>query len=169
MKNTEFSSPQARSEGLLRRDVMDGMVVYDEQRHRAHSLNRTAALVWRHCDGKTSVSEMAGLLPQTLNLPADEEIVWLALDHLKKAHLLQTPHIQPTNGGAVSRRSVIRRLGLAGGMVAVLPLVTSITASATPAHGSAVHGNNGLGNGVDPQPPGNPKPNDLNPNGGPHG
>ena len=29
------------------------------------------------------------------------------------------------------------------------------------------HGNNGVGNGYDPQPPGNPRPNDTGPNMGP--
>jgi len=145
------------------------MVVYDEKRHRAHSLNPTATLIWSHCDGETSVPEMAALLPQKLNLPADEEIVWLALDHLEKAHLLAGPLARSQNREAVSRRAMMRKLGLAAGMPAVLPLVTSLTASAAPKNGSKEKGNNGLGNGVDPQPPGNPKPNDLDPGKGPHG
>jgi hypothetical protein len=171
LEHLEFGSPQARSDGLLRREVRDGVVVYDEQRHRAHSLNPTAALIWSHCDGKTSVPEMAALLPQKLNLPADEEIVWLALDHLEKAHLLAGPLGRTQSREAVSRRAMIRKLGIAAGMTAVLPLVTSISASAKKSYGSAdkVKGNNGLGNGVDPQPPGNPKPNDLDPDKGPHG
>jgi len=138
------------------------MVVYDEERHRAHSLNPTATLIWSHCDGKTSVSDMAALLPQKLNLPADEELVWLALDHLEKAHLLAGPPARTQSCEAVSRRAMMRKLGLAAGMTAVLPLVTSISASAGKKYGSAdkVKGNNGVGNGVDPQPPGNPPIND---------
>ena len=48
--------PAARTSGLVVRELAEETLVYDEERHRAHCLNRTAALVWRHCDGKTPVS-----------------------------------------------------------------------------------------------------------------
>jgi len=43
--------PQARSEDLVIQDIGDEVLVYDLTRHKAHCLNRTAALVWRKCDG----------------------------------------------------------------------------------------------------------------------
>jgi hypothetical protein len=127
METMGHGPPQARNEGLVRRELPDGMMVYDEKRGQAHSLNQTAALVWRHCDGKTSVPEMAALLLQ-LCLPADEELVWLALDRLEKANLLQGELARPADTARTSRRAVIRKLGLAGGLVALLPLVDSLVA-----------------------------------------
>jgi hypothetical protein len=128
MESMGLSPPQARDEGLLTRELPDGMMVYDKSRQQAHSLNRTAALVWRHCDGKTAVPEIAARLHQELSLPADEELVWLALDRLEKAHLLQTGLVRPTDMPRTTRRAVIRKLGLAGGLVAFLPLVDSLVA-----------------------------------------
>jgi hypothetical protein len=123
-----LSRPQARNEGLLTRELPDGMMVYDKSRQQAHSLNQTAALVWRHCDGKTSVPELAALLHQELRMPADEELVWLALDRLEKAHLLREEFARPQDATRATRRAVIRKLGLAGGLAALLPLVDSLVA-----------------------------------------
>jgi len=106
----------------------DGLLVYDQDRHEAHSLNQTAALVWRHCDGTMGVPEMAALLQREMNLPAEEAVVWLALDRLEKAHLLQNCLTRPADSAGISRRAIIRKIGLAGGLVALLPLVESLTA-----------------------------------------
>ncbi len=54
--------PQARQDKLLVQEVGDELVVYDQKRHVAHSLNRTAALVWQNCDGQRTVADLAALL-----------------------------------------------------------------------------------------------------------
>jgi hypothetical protein len=120
--------PQAQNRRLTMRDLDDELVVYDGERHQAHRLNRTAALVWQHCDGRTTLAEMATRLHQELDLPADESLVWLALDRLEKAHLLQGPLTRPETAGTVTRRHAIQRLARAGGLVVLLPVVTSIVA-----------------------------------------
>src|SRR4051812_27187471 len=81
-------APKARADGLVVQELMDEILVYDLVRHRSHCLNRTAALVWRHCDGSSSVPEMARRLHQELGAPVGEEAVWLALNRLSRAHLL---------------------------------------------------------------------------------
>jgi hypothetical protein len=53
----------------------------------------------------------------------------------------------------VNRRDFIKRAGY------TVPVILSL--NAIPAFAMAGSGNNGLGNGVDPQPPGNPPINDL--------
>ena len=128
--------PLARKEKLLCREVPDGLMVYDLDRREAHSLNQAAALVWRQCDGNTTVSEIAEQLHTELNLPHDDTLVWLALGRLEKAHLLGEPLAEagPTR---TSRRAVIRKLGLAGGLAALLPLVDSLTAPPAMAADSA--------------------------------
>jgi hypothetical protein len=124
-------APHARTDGLVVQELPEETVVYDLQRHNAHCLNPTAALVWKHCDGKTSVKEIAALLPRELDLPPDEEIVRLAVERLERAHLLQEPALEPESV-RVSRRELARRVGLVGGLAAMLPVVTSIVAP-TPA------------------------------------
>src|SRR5262245_19716845 len=106
--------PRARSERLIVEELEDELLVYDLDRHRAHSLNPSAALVWRHCDGRASVAEVATLLEQQLGLPRDEEVVWLALRRLQSAHLLHD-RLAEESGAQPSRRTLVRRLGLVSG------------------------------------------------------
>jgi hypothetical protein len=111
---------------------MGELVVYDQKRHRVHILNRTSALVWRHCDGQTTVADMATLLHSELNLPADEEVVWLALRKLERAHLLRERLMRPAGAAGITRLEAIRKLRVAGIAAVLLPVVTSIVAP-TPA------------------------------------
>jgi hypothetical protein len=102
------------------------VLVYDLERHKAHCLNRTAALVWKYCDGQTAVTEMGHLLEREVHAPVPEAVVWLALQQLGKARLLAEQIHAPQGGDKVSRREVMRRLGW--GAAVALPLVTSIVA-----------------------------------------
>jgi hypothetical protein len=103
-------------------------MVYDSARHQAHSLNLAAALIWQRCDGKTSVPELARLLHTELSLPVDEELVWLALSRLERAQLLEGRLARPPEAAVTSRRTVLRKLGLSGGLALLLPVVTSLAA-----------------------------------------
>jgi hypothetical protein len=111
--------PNAREKGLVVQDLPDETLVYDLERHKAHCLNRTAAAVWRLCDGKRDEAALARLLEKELGTAADEDIVRLALRDLNRARLLREPFAadQP-----LSRRRLIRRLGES----IALPLVVSI-------------------------------------------
>jgi hypothetical protein len=122
----EQTKPLARSEGLVIQDLPDEVLVYDLERDKAHCLNQTAAIVWKHCDGKTSVSALAQILAKESGLPVDDEVVWLALEQLNKARLL--PEALPISGEKrrISRRDVMKKVGLV--TVVALPLVTSILA-----------------------------------------
>ena len=83
--------PHARDEGLVAEELPDEMLVYDLDTHKAHCLNQTAAMVWKHCDGQTPVRDIALILRDKMNTPVDDEIVWFSLDQLSKAHLLREP------------------------------------------------------------------------------
>ncbi|HWO01133.1 MAG TPA: PqqD family peptide modification chaperone [Blastocatellia bacterium] len=126
MKTREQSAPRARKEGLVVQDMPDELLVYDLDRHKAHCLNQTAALVWKRCDGKTSVKQMVRLLEKDTECPVDEAVVWLAFDQLSKANLLQGQTSKWPGASGISRREVIRRVGLAAAVS--LPIVTSIVA-----------------------------------------
>lgn len=116
-------NPHARKESLLVEELSDETLVYDLDRHKAHCLNPTAAFVWQHCDGQTSVGELAGLLQDELGIPANEEVVWLALDRLEKVHLLQERGQHGTETPRYSRRQLVTRLGQIG---IALPMIVSI-------------------------------------------
>ena len=119
--------PRARQDGLLVEELQDETLVYDLKRDEAHCLNRTAALVWRHCDGQTSVAEVAALLDEQLAIPVDEAVVWMALDRLGRVHLLSEPMTLPADRAQYSRRKMLRALGRVAG-ISLLPVVASIVA-----------------------------------------
>ncbi len=115
--------PHGRKEGLIVEDLSDETLVYDREQHKAHCLNQTAAFVWRRCDGQTSVSELARLVEDELGIPTTDDVVWLALDRLDRAHLLQKRGQQGTETRRYSRRELVKRLAHVG--IAV-PMVASI-------------------------------------------
>ena len=132
--------PKVRTEKLIVQGFKDELLVYDKKRHKAHCLNRTAALVWKHCDGRTSVPEISNRLGREIEGRAvvDERLVWYALKQFQRDHLLEEKleipeAILASVGGGVSRRQIIRVLGLSA--FVVLPLVTSM---ASPNAGDAV-------------------------------
>jgi Coenzyme PQQ synthesis protein D (PqqD) len=125
MKNKEEQRvPEARTEGLVVQHLADEVLVYDQRRYKAHCLNRTAALVWGRCDGEATVAEVVRLLEQECGAGVGEEAVWLALEQLGKARLLKE-RVRKAGGG-LSRREVMRRMGVAAAVG--LPMVTSILA-----------------------------------------
>ncbi len=115
-----------RQHGLIVDDLPDEVLVYDRESQTAHCLNRTAALVWRCCDGNTSAPEIARRLKAELEAPFDEELVWLALSQLEKLNLLEPSVSVPSQFSRLSRRQLIRNFGF-GAAIAV-PVVTSILA-----------------------------------------
>ena len=121
----ENYAPRARQEDLVTEGLDDETLVYDMRSHKAHCLNRTAALVWGRCDGRATVAEMAAALEKELGVGVRAEVVWVALEQLEKAQLLvgDLPKVMAKRG--LSRRDVIRRVGV--GAIA-LPLVASILA-----------------------------------------
>jgi len=123
---SERRVPQARIEGLVIRELPEEVLVYDLDRDKAHCLNQTAALVWKHCDGQTAVAELVCILEQELHTPVPAEVVWLALQQLGQVHLLTERVEGPGGVVRLSRREMMRRWGWAA--VVTLPLVTSIVA-----------------------------------------
>lgn len=119
---------RARKNGLIVKEIDGELVMYDEVNDKAHQLNQTASVVWKHCDGESTVSQIARKLGAETDLAADDEIVQLAIAELRDAGLLEAG----APSFAISRRSLIRRLGLAAGTALLLPAVTSIVAP-TPA------------------------------------
>ncbi len=138
MKTTRALMPRARLDELVVEELQGETLVYDLKRHKARCLNRTAALVWRHCDGQTSVAEVAALLEEQFATPIDEAVVWMALDRLGRAHLLTEPVTLPADRAQYSRRQMLRTLRRAAGISLLLPVIESIVAPLAAAQGSCV-------------------------------
>ncbi len=120
--------PLARTDQLVVQELPDEVLVYDLERHKAHCLNKTSGMIWKRCDGRTTVAEMTRRLGRELAAPVDEDVVWLALAQLRKFHLLKEG-----SGGLgllkVSRRDLVRKYLPAA---LAVPLILSVPAP-TPA------------------------------------
>jgi hypothetical protein len=123
------SLPLARNDGLLVEEVEDELLVYDQDHDSAHRLNRTAAIVWRHCDGKHDIPDLVAVLSTELGADlADEDLVRIALDNLAERGLVDGAPQRPAEETRVSRRRFIRRVGTVGVAALALPVVTSLAA-----------------------------------------
>lgn len=109
--------PKARKEELVLQEVEGELLVYDLRSNQAHCLNETAALVFRRCDGQSTVAEVSAQL-RARDAALDEEALTLALSELARAGLLEEPV-------GLSRREFTRRAGLAA---ALLPAVVTMLA-----------------------------------------
>lgn len=122
----------ARHEGLVVQEMPDEVLVYDLNTNKAHCLNKSAAAVWKNCDGANSISDIAAILKNEFKTPVTEDFVWLAIDQLGKDELLEKQLTSPVNG--LSRREAIRRVGLAS--LIALPVVASLMAPTAAQAGS---------------------------------
>ena len=117
--------PRARKSGLVVKGLNDEVLVYDLEKDKAHSLNSSAAFIWKKCNGRRSVTEVAQALSREFKVPADEQTVWLALDQLSKFNLLEAKVKRPAGVPNISRRQMMR-IGAAAAFA--LPVIVSIVA-----------------------------------------
>ncbi|MBV9926162.1 MAG: PqqD family protein [Acidobacteria bacterium] len=129
-ERTVPARPRARAEGVVVRELPEEVLVYDLDTHKAVCLNSTAAMVWRLCDGRRTASEIRRSLEKASGGRVPEELVWLALEQLGRDNLLDTRVPRPDELAGLSRRELIKRVGLAAAVA--LPAVASIVAP-TPA------------------------------------
>jgi hypothetical protein len=116
--------PIARKNGLVIQEVPNEVLVYDLDTDKAHCLNKTAAAVWRSCDGKNSVSDITRLVEAELGQGLNDDLVWLAIDQLSENALLEAG-IERKFAGQ-SRREVLKKIGFAS--VVAVPVIASLVA-----------------------------------------
>lgn len=119
-------APKARKENLVVQELDGEVLIYDLDKNKAFCLNETSTLVWQLCDGNKSVSEISETISRKFDLPANEDLVWLALDQLKKEKLIANGEEVVSGFAGMSRREVIKKVGF-GTMIA-LPFVSSLVA-----------------------------------------
>lgn len=117
-----------KKNGLVVQDLGNEVIVYDPVSHRAHALNRTAALVFERLDGKHNIEALARHVGRALEQPPQKALATAAVNELAAAGLLATPV------EALPRRALLR--GLAAGLT---PLVISVTVPAAAAAQSCLN------------------------------
>lgn len=125
MNQNDRLMPRARKTALVVKELNDEVLVYDLDRDKAHSLNSSAAFIWKKCNGRRTVAEVAQAVSKEFKVPADEQTVWLALDQLSKFNLLEAKITRPAGVPSLSRRQMMQ-IGAAAAFA--LPVIVSIVA-----------------------------------------
>ncbi len=123
-KHIHEQKPLAKNGFILVEESPNESLVYDTANNKVHMLTPVATAVWKSCDGKTSVSEIACKLQSGLNAELGEDVTWLALEEMEKSGLLE--HSLNIPQDTISRRAMMKTAAAA---VAIsLPLVTTLMA-----------------------------------------
>jgi hypothetical protein len=121
-----------RVDDLVCERVEKELLVYRHPTGETHALNEAAAIVFELCDGTNSRATMAPEVARRCGLPPDEAIVDLALADLEEAGLIVAgDDDRPT----VTRRALVRRLGLTAIAIAMLPVVETVMMTSAEAQG----------------------------------
>jgi hypothetical protein len=116
--------PFSRRVDIVVQEFADEILIYDLRADKAFNLNLSAALVWQLSNGDKTIAEIADEIAQKLGSPLHDEFVWLALEQLRKAKLLENELEIARLLQGVSRRKTIKKVGLAS--LVSLPLVSAL-------------------------------------------
>ncbi len=126
-RNATATRPAARYDKLVVTETADEVLLYDTEKHHIHHLNATTAAVWRLCDGKHTVVDLAREAGRELGAEVDETTVRLALTKLDDAGLLKESLVDELRMSRMSRRTFMQRAGVAGAIA--MPGIVSVTAA----------------------------------------
>ena len=119
------SYPKVRVADIVVQEFADEILIYDLQTNKAFCLNETSAIIWQSCDGKNNISEITEFISRKTNSSVSEDLIWLAIDQLKKEKLLENGDNLLNYFAGRSRREVIKKLGLS--CLAALPIIATVT------------------------------------------
>ena len=129
-----MTNPRRRTT-IVSEAVGDGLGVLDAQLQKSYVLNATAALVFQHCDGQTTPQQLTERLRQKFNISRNqaEQLLWLALEDLEKANLLQEK-ITTTQAPRpmITRRQALTAFTAAGLSLALMPMMSSVVLAQNP-------------------------------------
>ena len=117
-------NPIARKNGLVIQEMSSEVLVYDLETNKAHCLNKSAAIIWKNCDGNNSIADLARHFAADSNKSVAEDFIWLAIEQLNDLNLLEKK-LKPNFAGR-SRRELIKKVGLS--TVIALPVIASLVA-----------------------------------------
>lgn len=126
----ENNKPLSRKDDLVIQELNGEVLIYDLRSNKAFCLNETSARVWQACDGSRSVSDIARQI-------GSDDLVWLALNDLKKEKLVEHDLPTPAKFEGMTRRQVVKHIGLSS--LLALPIIAGMTAPAA-AQGASVCG-----------------------------
>lgn len=121
-----MNKPVSRKSNIVVQDLENEVLIYDLTINKAFCLNETSGLVFALCDGTRTVAEISDEMSKRLKTLVSEDLVYLALNELRKNNLLENSEDLTDHFAGMSRREVVKKVGLAS-MVA-LPIIASLVA-----------------------------------------
>jgi hypothetical protein len=118
--------PKSRKDELVIQEADGELLIYDLRANKAFCLNETSALIWKACDGTRSVGDLSGYVSQETKKTASDDLIWFALEELKKQKLLSDMPAAADRFEGMSRREVVKRIGL--GTAIALPVIAGLIA-----------------------------------------
>lgn len=112
--------PQTRIDNIVVQNLPKEVLIYDLLTDKAFCLNETSAIVYNSCNGKTTFSRLKTESKLT------DDVIFLALDELKRADLLEKDADYNSPFAGMSRREVIRKVGLSS--LIALPVISTLVA-----------------------------------------
>ncbi len=147
--------PVSRKADIVVQEFEHETLVYDLKTNKALVLNSTSSMVWQLCNGNNSIDEITNKMSVSSKQIVTTEMVWMSLEQLKKASLLENYSIETTPFEGLTRREMVRKIGFAS--VVALPVISSLVApSAINAQSGCPTTGNNRPNGCPCGPSGNP-------------
>ena len=123
MKNDE--APRSLWRHVSIQQIGAETLVYDELRHKAFCLNESSSVIWRLADGEHTIEQMKVEASVELKTEVSEEFVLFALEQLRDDGLVE-PFARIVDGPAMSRRALLRTLGVSGALL--VPMIAAVLA-----------------------------------------
>lgn len=118
--------PLSRQKYLVVTELADETVVYDTLSHQVHTLNATAAFIWRMCDGQTTTTEMAQRFNQRYQTDQGDDVVSYTLNQLAEKKLMDKRQAGLPLRANITRRDMMARAAVSA--LFVVPLIQSMLA-----------------------------------------
>ena len=113
--------PKALRDRFYSEDLACETVVFDSVTRQTRSLNATAAFVWRHSDGGTSLEELGRLVSRAFDTDEGLEIAKMAVTELNSAGMLELGAGASQFGSSLNRRQLLAK---AAAVSLLIPMVS---------------------------------------------
>jgi hypothetical protein len=107
--------PTVRIDTLMAQEVGQELLVYDWSTHKAHCLDQTTTLVYKACAEQISLDELK------VRSKLTEEVIFLALEELKKEKLLEEGQEFGSTFAGMTRREALK-----AGFLVSIPAISSV-------------------------------------------
>lgn len=134
------SLPRIRT-GLLKHPLEQQVLVYDPHAQQVHLLDPTTGFVLELLEkGGYTPEGLAYEVAERTGVADQSALIALAVEELRKAHLLDETSEALSPLAEVSRREAVRKLALTGAAAALLPGIATLIPTRTYAQGTAAAG-----------------------------